>query len=410
MHDEAAGRSLALDSAPDPALDTGPDPAPDTRKLRRIDLPEAPVAGGLHWFDPEAPGGAPQGGDHPLSGRIELPDGARVTIHTDGDPPPADLGFLDTLPADLPTALFLQGVRRDDVAGLCRFTGLEMLGLRGDLDDGDVADLVATLPRLMVVDMDGDGLTGRWLRSLPATAVHVTASSRRLEPVHLAALADRDNPVTLLGLGRVTVDDALVDALVALRPGLRSVFLDGPTEPASLAHVERLLAAGLEVDGISAAPGAAARFAPMVLDGRTYAPDEPDDDADPDGVAGDPDDDEADRPLRVLLDEAELDALVAEGRPVLVDLTATWCGPCQALKPVLHEIDVELDGQLTIVTVDVDDAPWAEERFGVQAIPTMVLHDDGHELGRISGAHPKRALVTMITAALPALAPGAAMR
>jgi thiol-disulfide isomerase/thioredoxin len=401
MHDEAAGRSTA----------------PDARTLRRIDLPDRPVAGGLHWFDPDATGDQPRAGEHPLTGRVELPEGARVTVYTDGDAPPPDLGFLDALPADLPTALFLHGVRRDDVAGLRRFTGVEMLGLHGDLDDGDVADLVAALPRLYVVDVDGDGLTGRFLAALPPQAAHVTVSSRRLDPRHLAGLAGRATPVTLLGLGRVAVDDDLVDAAAALRPGLRSTFFDHPTVPPTLAHVERLLAAGLEVDGFSAAPGATDRFAPLVLEGRSHDPDPDDaavesvhDDGHDGAERGDGDDDELDRPLRVVFAEAELDALVAEGRPVLVDLTATWCGPCQALKPVLHEIDVELDGRLTIVAVDLDDAPWAEDRFGVQSIPTMVLHDGGRELGRISGAHPKRALLAMLGAALPALAPGAALR
>jgi thioredoxin 2 len=88
---------------------------------------------------------------------------------------------------------------------------------------------------------------------------------------------------------------------------------------------------------------------------------------------------------------------------VLVDLTTAWCGPGQVLKPVLHEIATELGDQLTVVAVDVEDAPWTEQRFDVQSIPTMVLLDEGRELGRISGAHPKRALLAMIAAALPAV-------
>ncbi|HEV7758631.1 MAG TPA: thioredoxin family protein, partial [Acidimicrobiales bacterium] len=256
--------------------------------------------------------------------------------------------------------------------------------------------------------------------------------------------------VETLGLGRVAVDGPLVDALVALRPQLRSVYLyDLPDRP-DLELVERLLAAGLEVDGVSSAPTTTDRFARIVLDALS-APDDTDVDgdaddtetetetetaddaasaagaADPHGVPSTPDasdrrggppalddagdlDVDDDRPMRSLIVEAELDALVAQGRPVLVDLTATWCGPCQVLKPLLHEIDAELGDQLTVVAVDVDDAPWTEHRFAVQGIPTMVLLDEGRELGRISGAHPKRALLAMIAAALPSVSvPGTAI-
>ena len=378
--------------------------------LRQIDLPGEPVPGGLYWYDP----GGRQDGEHALGGRIEVPIGARVTVYTDGDAPPPDLSFLDALPSDLPTALHLHGLTGDDLAGLRRFTGLELLGLTGDLGDAAVAGLVAALPRLCMVDLDADGIVGECLDALPAGVVQVTIASRRLDPASLAALAGGAHAVETLGLARVPVDDALVDALVGLRPRLRSVFFDDPPARPTIGQIERLLDAGLEVDGVSAAPGATARFARIVLDtmeadggGETF-------DGDNDNLearAGDdPDDDGDDRPLRSLIDEAELDALVARGGPVLVDLTATWCGPCQVLKPVLHEIDAELGGQLTIVAVDVDDAPWTEQRFAVQGIPTMVLLDDGRELGRITGAHPKRTLLAMITAALPSLSmpvPGA---
>jgi thioredoxin len=456
----------------------------DTRTLRQIELPDEPVAGGLYWFDPTADPTAEADGEHELGGRIELPAGARVTLYTDGDAPAPDLSFLDAVPSDLPTALYLHGVTGDDVDALGRFTGLESLGLTGEIDDPRVADLVGRLPRLCVVALDGDGLTGAGLAALPAGVSHVTVSSRRLAPACLAALAGGAHSVETLGLGRVAVDGPLVDALVALRPQLRSVYLyDLPDRP-DLELVERLLAAGLEVDGVSSAPTSTDRFARIVLDALSAAddPDDADDDVDGDGDeadgadaepadhvdmtaagttasgtagaaasadgvgdphgvpsapdasdrrdgpaahgadVGDPrggppalDDDgdldvDDDRPMRSLIVEAELDALVAQGRPVLVDLTATWCGPCQVLKPLLHEIDAELGDQLTVVAVDVDDAPWTEHRFAVQGIPTMVLLDEGRELGRISGAHPKRALLAMIAAALPSVSvPGAAI-
>jgi len=203
----------------------------------------------------------------------------------------------------------------------------------------------------------------------------------------------------------VAVDDALVDALVDLRPQLRTVyFVDPPAVPEARV-VERLLMAGLEVDGVSSTPESAARFAHIVVENMARAEDE-DGAEEPTGPGpGDTADSDAgvDGAMRSLIVEDDLDALIAGGRPVLVDLTATWCGPCQVLKPILHEIGTELAEQVTIVAVDVDDAPWTEPRFGVQAIPTIVLLDEGRELGRIVGAHPKRTLLTMIEAALPSV-------
>jgi thioredoxin len=391
MRDAAAGSSPGISTL-------------ETPTLRRIELPDGPVAGGLYWFDPTTE----TDGEHELTGRIELPAGARVTVYTDADGPPPDLAFLDVLPSDLPTALYLHGVTGGDVAGLQRFCGLESLGLAGELDDARVADLVVELPRLCVLALDSDGITGACLAALPAHVAQVTLSSRGLDPGQLAALAPPGS-VNTLGISRRELDAPLADALIALRPGLHNVFFhDLPVLP-DVDVVERLLAAGLEVGGVAAAPGSTAAFARIVVDAMTGDDRDLDDEptGEPTGSAGDsagpPGDADEDRPLRSVIHEPDLDALVAEGRPVLVDLTATWCGPCQVLKPVLHEIATELGDQLTVVAVDVEDATWTEQRFDVQSIPTMVLLDEGRELGRISGAHPKRALLAMIAAALPAV-------
>ncbi|MCP4226378.1 MAG: redoxin family protein, partial [Actinomycetia bacterium] len=75
-------------------------------------------------------------------------------------------------------------------------------------------------------------------------------------------------------------------------------------------------------------------------------------------------------------------------RPVLVDLWAPGCGPCRMVAPALATLSEERAGLLRVVKVNVDEVPEVSARLGVQGIPTMVLFDDGAEVGRQVGALP----------------------
>jgi thioredoxin 2 len=74
--------------------------------------------------------------------------------------------------------------------------------------------------------------------------------------------------------------------------------------------------------------------------------------------------------------------------PVLVDLWAPWCGPCQMMTPALEQLARDRAGRLKVVKVNVDDEPRLAERFGVQGIPLLVLLRDGEEIARLNGAAP----------------------
>jgi len=78
--------------------------------------------------------------------------------------------------------------------------------------------------------------------------------------------------------------------------------------------------------------------------------------------------------------------------PVLVDLWATWCGPCRMVSPALEQLATERAGRLKLVKVDVDKAPMLSQRFAVRAVPTLLLLHDGAVLARQSGASPIGAL------------------
>lgn len=72
-------------------------------------------------------------------------------------------------------------------------------------------------------------------------------------------------------------------------------------------------------------------------------------------------------------------------RPVLVDFTATWCGPCKMMKPVLEELHQRKGEQLRIIKIDIDQSPAAAQAYQVQSVPTLILFQKGKQLWRQSG-------------------------
>jgi thioredoxin 1 len=85
---------------------------------------------------------------------------------------------------------------------------------------------------------------------------------------------------------------------------------------------------------------------------------------------------------------------------VLVDFWAQWCGYCRMLFPVLDEIATELGDRLTVVKVNVDENQVTAQRYGVLALPTLVVVRDGEVISRFVGARSKRRLLADLSALL----------
>ena len=86
--------------------------------------------------------------------------------------------------------------------------------------------------------------------------------------------------------------------------------------------------------------------------------------------------------------------------PVLVDFFAEWCGPCHALAPSIEEIAKEMADRLTVVKLNVDEAPDAASSYGVTSIPTLILFKGGREAWRRVGAAPKRTIADELAKAV----------
>ncbi|MBE9114684.1 thioredoxin [Lusitaniella coriacea LEGE 07157] len=79
------------------------------------------------------------------------------------------------------------------------------------------------------------------------------------------------------------------------------------------------------------------------------------------------------------------DLLASTNLPVLVDFYATWCGPCQMMVPILEQVNAQLNNQVQIVKVDTDKYPRLASQYQIQALPTLVLFQNGQPIERIEG-------------------------
>jgi len=87
--------------------------------------------------------------------------------------------------------------------------------------------------------------------------------------------------------------------------------------------------------------------------------------------------------------EAALLRASAEGKLVVIDFTATWCGPCKMIAPIFHELSEQIDS-VVFLKFDVDENPDTAAKYSVSAMPTFVFIKGGEVVDRLMGANPAR--------------------
>jgi thioredoxin 1 len=86
------------------------------------------------------------------------------------------------------------------------------------------------------------------------------------------------------------------------------------------------------------------------------------------------------------------DVVLQSKSPVVVDFWAQWCAPCLAAGPILEELSKEYDGKIGFTKVNVDENGPLAVKYGIAAIPTMLIFKDGQPVQQILGYKPKKDL------------------
>jgi thioredoxin 1 len=83
-------------------------------------------------------------------------------------------------------------------------------------------------------------------------------------------------------------------------------------------------------------------------------------------------------------------------QPVVVDFTATWCGPCKTLSPIIDKLADEFAGKVKVGKVDIDENPATMRKYGIKGVPTVLVFRNGEKDGEVVGAARREKLVSAL--------------
>ena len=101
-----------------------------------------------------------------------------------------------------------------------------------------------------------------------------------------------------------------------------------------------------------------------------------------------------------IADEAAFDTLIKDDSVVVVDCTASWCGPCKLVAPLMDQLSEEFDGKVTVSKLDLDSNKAVAKRFGIKSIPAVMFFKNGELMDTLVGVKPYSTFSETVTSYL----------
>ena len=98
----------------------------------------------------------------------------------------------------------------------------------------------------------------------------------------------------------------------------------------------------------------------------------------------------------IQFNKESFDKALGEGKLMMVDFWADWCGPCRMLSPVIEDLAGRYEGKALVGKVNTDEEPELAMRYGVMSIPTVIFFKDGKEIDRKVGVMPPAAFTQVL--------------
>lgn len=93
--------------------------------------------------------------------------------------------------------------------------------------------------------------------------------------------------------------------------------------------------------------------------------------------------------MALAITDANYAELAAQGKPMVLDFWATWCGPCRRIAPIIEALATDYADQVVIGKVDIEESEELAAKFGVRNIPTVLFIKDGEVVDKLVGANPR---------------------